>query len=205
MLDTSALPGLIKLVTVDSLITSQSYDELTKSLTSPRYIQPCLSKIISTTFLFSNRLEEKMSPHPQDRAHAHSLSDPESFWLHHASKLHWHKPPSRAIEHTTTTLSRTSTSDKKTTHPSWTWFPDGEISTTWNCVDRHVSAGNGDNVALVWESAVTDTRQEWTYKRLLDEVEVLAGVLKEEGVKKGDVVLLYSQSPLPYPSIIDDI
>ncbi|KAL4792890.1 hypothetical protein BDV19DRAFT_241182 [Aspergillus venezuelensis] len=123
--------------------------------------------------------------HPQRTIHASSLQDPESFWSHHAQQLHWHKKPSRALAVSTKTL------PSGASHQSWAWFPDGEISTTYNCVDRHVHSGNGDNVAIVWDSAVTGSKEKWTYKQLLDEVEVLAGVLREEGVRKGDVVIIY--------------
>lgn len=78
------------------------------------------------------------------------------------------------------------------THEHWSWFPDGEISTSYNCVDRHVLAGRGEDVAIIWESPVTGCVERWSYSRLLDEVEVLAGVLREEGVRRGDVVVIYS-------------
>lgn len=52
--------------------------------------------------------------------------------------------------------------------------------------------GNGDNVAIIWDSPVTGTKEKYTYNKVLDEVEVLAGVLREEGVRKGDVVVIYS-------------
>jgi len=118
----------------------------------------------------------------QETIHSHSLSDPETFWSHHAARLHWHTKPSRTL------------SQSKTTR-QWSWFPDGEISTTYNCVDRHVSAGNGNNVAIIWESPVTSTTEKYTYAQLLDEVEILAGVLREEGVQRGDVVIIYSTTP----------
>ena len=54
-------------------------------------------------------------------------------------------------------------------------------------------AGNGDQNAIIWDSPVTNTKEIYTYKKLLTEVETLAGVLREEGVNKGDVVLLYSK------------
>lgn len=126
------------------------------------------------------------STHPQDETLALSLRDPETFWSHHASHLHWHKQPSQALSRSTKTLA------DGTSHEHWAWFPDGEISTTYNCVDRHVAAGGGDNVAIVWESPVSGEKERITYAQLLDEVEVLAGVLREEGVKKGDVVIIYS-------------
>ena len=71
------------------------------------------------------------------------------------------------------------------------WFPGGEISTCYNCVDRHVHAGNGDQTAIIWDSPVTKTKRKYTYNQLLSEVETFAGVLREQGVKKGDVVLIY--------------
>ncbi|KAL5335018.1 hypothetical protein BJX70DRAFT_376254, partial [Aspergillus crustosus] len=123
--------------------------------------------------------------HPQQSIHAASLQDPESFWSHHAKQLHWHREPSRALTRSIKTL------PSGASHDSWAWFPDGEISTTYNCVDRHVHNGNGDNVAIIWDSPVTGKKDKYTYAQLLDEVEVLAGVLKEEGIRKGDVVVIY--------------
>ena len=122
--------------------------------------------------------------------HAESLHSPESFWTHHASALHWHRPPSSALAR----YPKTVHADGKPAarYNAWTWFPDGEISTTYNCVDRHVEAGLGDRAAIIWDSPVTGAKETWTYARLLDEVEVLAGVLREEGVARGDVVIIYS-------------
>jgi len=128
-----------------------------------------------------------MSSHPQDEVQHHSLTNPESFWAEQASHLHWHKEP-------TSTLSRTKKSLKSgTAYDHWEWFSGGEISTCYNCVDRHVLAGNGDQTAIIWDSPVTNTKEKYTYKRLLKEVETFAGVLREEGVRKGDVVLIYSK------------
>ena len=59
-------------------------------------------------------------------------------------------------------------------------------------MDRHVLAGNGHKVAVIWDSPVTNSKQQITYNELLDEVRVFAAVLREEGVKMGDVVLVYS-------------
>ena len=121
----------------------------------------------------------------QDEVQDSSLSNPEEFWDLHGKQLYWHKPYSKVF----------STQTKKlkdgTEHPHWSWYPDGEISTSYNCLNRHVEAGNGDNVALIWDSPVSKTKQKFTYKQMLEEVETLAGVLREEGVKKGDMVLVY--------------
>ncbi|CAI7585836.1 unnamed protein product [Penicillium pancosmium] len=114
-------------------------------------------------------------PHPQQTAHTHSLTDPETFWTTHANRLHWAQKPTQAL------TQRTKTLPSGVQHEHWSWFPDGEISTSYNCVDRHVENGLGEQVAIIWESPVTGITEEYTYRRLLDEVEVLAGVLREEG------------------------
>jgi len=126
-----------------------------------------------------------MAPHIQDEVQSHSLRDPESFWAHQAEQLYWHKKPSKVLEQPTRKLA------SGVEHPSFTWFPDGEISTSYNCIDRHVRDGNGEATAIIWDSPVTGSKEKYSYNQLLAEVETLAGVLREEGVKKGDVVLVY--------------
>lgn len=121
----------------------------------------------------------------QDEVLKSSLSDRDKFWDHHAQQLTWAKPYSRVLSTQTKTLK------DGTKHPHWSWFPDGEISTSYNCLHRHIEAGRGDNIAMIWDSPVTNTVQKFTYSQMKEEVEILAGVLREEGVKKGDVVLIY--------------
>lgn len=146
--------------------------------------------------------------HPQERTHARSLADRDAFWLAQAQHVHWDVSPRAALSTTTKTLppspssfassSESSSSSapqqqQPTSHPSWTWFPGGQLNTCYNCVDRHVAAGRGDGVAVAWDSPVSGCKEKITYARLLDEVEVLAGVLREEGVRRGDVVVVYSK------------
>lgn len=57
-------------------------------------------------------------------------------------------------------------------------------------------AGHGDFPAIIYDSPVTGVKKTYSYSQLLEEVEVFAGVLREEGVRKGDVVLIYSKSLL---------
>lgn len=130
--------------------------------------------------------------HLQDETQQRSLENPELFWSRHAEQLHWHKKPSSVLTQTTKKLGN------GIEYPHWEWFTGGEISTCFNCVDRHVHAGNGDQPAIFYDSPVTKMKRTITYAQLLDEVEVTAGALREEGVKKGDVVLVYSL-PSPYP------
>ncbi|KAJ8112626.1 hypothetical protein OPT61_g5048 [Boeremia exigua] len=124
--------------------------------------------------------------HIQDKVYAASMESPEKFWMNQSKYLHWHKEPTHAFQKDTRVLEKS-----KVEHETWNWYADGEISTTYNCVDRHVANGNGDNVAIYWDSPVTNTKEQYTYKELLEEVQTLAGVLREEGVKQGDVVLIY--------------
>ncbi|KAK4679066.1 hypothetical protein QC764_200870 [Podospora pseudoanserina] len=123
--------------------------------------------------------------HPQNHTQTHSLTSPETFWSHQADQLHWHKKPATVLQKTIKQL------PSGISHDHWAWFPDGEISTCYNCIDRHVLAGRGDAPAILYDSPVTNKKETYTYARLLDEVEIFAGVLREEGVKKGDVVLVY--------------
>lgn len=127
-----------------------------------------------------------MAPHAQEDAHKLSLGNPQDFWRRQSDKLTWHRRPSQSFLQTTKNLL------SGVSHPHFAWFPNGEISTCYNCVDRHVEAGNGALTAIIWDSPVTGSKERFTYNQLLSEVETLAGVLREEGVKKGDVVLVYS-------------
>ncbi|KAI9663313.1 MAG: hypothetical protein M1831_002597 [Alyxoria varia] len=126
-----------------------------------------------------------MASHLQDEVQEHSIQDPESFWSHQAEQLSWYKAPSRAI---TKDVKRLKSGES---HPHWSWFPGGEISTSFNCVDRHVEAGRGGNTAIIWDSPVSGSRERYTYAQVLEDIEVLAGVMKEIGVSKGDVVIVY--------------
>ncbi|KAF8452977.1 hypothetical protein BGX38DRAFT_1091242 [Terfezia claveryi] len=120
--------------------------------------------------------------YPQDIALSRSLSDPTKFWGPEAHKLTWAKPPSCVLEE----------SPVKDGRKYWKWFPNGEISTTYNCLTRHVNAGFGEQTAIIWDSPVTDTYNHRTsYAQLLKDVQVLAGVLRGMGVKKGSCVLVY--------------
>lgn len=123
--------------------------------------------------------------HPQDNALQESLKQLEAFWMRQAQHLHWNTSPTQALHTGTKVL------PNGTRHPYWSWFPSGELSTCYNCVDRHVLAGHGQRKAIIWTSPVTGQTESYTYTELLSEVEILAGVLREEGVKRGHVVLIY--------------
>ncbi|KAL1593981.1 hypothetical protein SLS60_010715 [Paraconiothyrium brasiliense] len=123
--------------------------------------------------------------HTQDLVYARATANPYTFWNTQAENIHWHTRPHETLQKSKKSLK------SGVSHDHWTWFPGGEVSTTYNCVDRHVNNGNGNNVAIYWDSPVTGAKEQFSYKQLLEEVETLAGVLREEGVEKGDVVLIY--------------
>ena len=110
-------------------------------------------------------------------AHQLSITDPDSFWLDAATGIDWTTPPTTAVD--------------RTRPPFYRWFPDGELNTSYNCIDRHVAAGRGDQAAYIYDSPVTGTKETITYSGLLDQVEAFAGALRAEGVGRGDRVVIY--------------
>ena len=105
-----------------------------------------------------------------------AADDDEGFWARQASELvSWSKDWDTVLDWQL---------------PDAKWFVGGELNVSYNCVDRHVEAGNGDKVAFHWEGEPGDTRT-ITYSDLLDEVSRFANVLKGLGVEKGDRVNIY--------------
>jgi propionyl-CoA synthetase len=106
-----------------------------------------------------------------------SLDDPEGFWSEASKLIDWTVPPARALDGGGA--------------PFYRWFPDGELNTCANALDRHVANGHGDRPALLWDSAMVPAKRAYTYRELRDEVARVAGALTELGVGKGDRVIVY--------------
>jgi propionyl-CoA synthetase len=109
--------------------------------------------------------------------YAASKADPEAFWMDAAKAIDWDTPPSSALNDDNA--------------PLYQWFTDARVNTCWNAVDRHVEAGRGDQVAIIYDSPITDTKAKITYVELKERVALLAGGLVEKGVTKGDRVIIY--------------
>ncbi len=114
---------------------------------------------------------------PYEQIHRASLDDPEAFWLEAAEALDWETAPTRAFDAEAGAYGR--------------WFPDAQLNACHNAVDRHVSSGRGEQVAILYDSPVTGTRRAVTYRTLRDAVATLAGVLADLGVEQGDRVVIY--------------
>src|SRR5690348_16106860 len=111
------------------------------------------------------------------KTYRRSLERPEEFWAEAAGAIDWEQRWDRVLD-----ASRP---------PFYRWFPGARLNTCWNAVDRHIAAGRGDRVALIWDSPVTGRIERFTYRELRNEVARLAGVLVGLGVVQGDRVLIY--------------
>jgi propionyl-CoA synthetase len=106
-----------------------------------------------------------------------SLDQPDVFWAEAARGIDWYKPWNSVLN--------------TYANPVPTWFEGGELNTCHNALDRHVDGGRGSQLALIYDSPVTNAKKTYTYKALRDEVAKFAGVLKSKDVGKGDRVLIY--------------
>ncbi|WP_197945336.1 propionyl-CoA synthetase [Oricola thermophila] len=104
-------------------------------------------------------------------------TDPEGFWAEQARGIDWFRPWDRVFDPAAGVYGR--------------WFAGAECNTCHNSVDRHVANGRGDQPAIIYDSPITGKKRTITYAELKREVEALAAVLRDQGVEKGDRVLIY--------------
>ncbi|MDX1734917.1 MAG: propionyl-CoA synthetase [Halioglobus sp.] len=98
-------------------------------------------------------------------------------WQRAAQDIHWYTPPVQVLD--------------DTEPPFYRWFPGGTTNACYNALDLHVAQGRGEQAALIYDSPVTDTRRQYSYTELLDQVSRFAGVLTDCGVATGDRVIVY--------------
>ncbi|MBW3099150.1 propionyl-CoA synthetase [Pseudohoeflea coraliihabitans] len=111
------------------------------------------------------------------QAYENWKSDPEGFWRKAAEAIDWFEAPQRIFDGQAGAYGR--------------WFPDATTNTCFNCVDRHVRDGRGDQAALIHDSPVTGSQRSISFHELLGEVSALAAGMKELGIGKGDRVIIY--------------
>ena len=108
--------------------------------------------------------------------HGRSIADRDAFWAEQARLIDWQTPPQRTLDYSRPPFAR--------------WFVGGTTNLCHNAVDRH-QAGRGEQAALVYISTETGEEKTFTYKMLYREVNRFAGILKGQGVGRGDRVLIY--------------
>jgi len=111
-----------------------------------------------------------------------SINDPDAFWLEQAKTLSWFKEPTKALEYDWNTKGR------KIEH---TWFADGELNVSYNCLDRHLGTPIAKKTAIIWQGEAEDAVKKFTYEELHKEVCKFANVMKAKGIRKGDRVAIY--------------
>lgn len=103
--------------------------------------------------------------------------NPDAFWAEAAKAVDWFKPADRVFDASEGAYGR--------------WFVGATCNAAYNCLDRHVAAGRGQQAAIIYDSPVTGSKRTLTYSELLDEVETFAAGLASLGVSKGDRVVIY--------------
>lgn len=106
-----------------------------------------------------------------------SINQPEEFWREKTAQLPWYKEPTQILGKDELGTDR--------------WFVDGELNLSYCALDYHVENGRADQVAVIYDSPVTNTKAQYTYREMRDKVAVFAGGLRKLGVEKGDRVVIY--------------
>jgi propionyl-CoA synthetase len=118
-----------------------------------------------------------MTKQTYEAVYARWQADPELFWAQAAQDVHWIKSWDKVLD------------DSRA--PLYQWFAGAEVNSCYNALDVHVENGRAQQLALIYDSPVSDTYQNFTYQELRDKVATLAGVLANMGVAKGDRVIIY--------------
>lgn len=109
--------------------------------------------------------------------HKNSTDSPDIYWKEQAELLAWYKKPETILS---------------TNCEDWhDWYADGELNTSYLALDYHIEQGRGEQIALIYDSPVTNQKQQFTYHELTEQVAKFADVLRSQGVAKGDRVLIY--------------
>lgn len=135
------------------------------------------------------------NPLPTFSSHAHlstlsqyeelytkSIKDPNAFWLEQANTLDWFKKPTMGCKYVW---------DTEANEIHHTWFEDGIINVSYNCLDRHIEGHWKVKPAIIWQGDAEHETKTWDYQTLHSYVCRFANVLKKWGVSKGDRVCIY--------------
>ena len=136
---------------------------------------------------------KKYAPNPELSKNAHvtnmdeykklyenSINNPEGFWEEQANRISWFKKWNKVW-------------DWNFDDAYIKWFEGAKLNACYNCVDRHVENGHGNEIGLIWEGNDPNESKEYTYNELLEQVQLAGNALKDLGVEKGDRVCIYMQ------------
>ena len=112
-----------------------------------------------------------------DEIYQKSINNPEEFWKNASENVFWFKKPTKILN--------------KSNPPFYKWYEDGVTNTCYNALDIHIDRGKGDKTALIYDSPITGNKSNFTYKELKSKVSKFAGALKDQGINKGDRVIIY--------------
>ena len=111
-----------------------------------------------------------------NKIYKESIRNPHDFWKKVADDIFWFKKPTKILN--------------ESNPPFYKWFEDGITNTCYNALDIHIDQGRGDKTALIYDSPITKNKKRFTYKELKTKVSKFSGALKNQGVKKGDRVII---------------
>jgi len=162
-------------------MTEQSKTVSTSSLLQENRTFPPSAEVVKRAYINAEQYE---------KMYERSIKEPDAFWIEQANTLEWFKKPTIGRRYTWETDAR------KIHH---TWFEDGQLNVTVNCLDRHLKTDIRKKIALIWQGEPQNEVKTLTYEQLHQEVCKCANVLKSLGVKRGDRVSIYLPMILELP------
>lgn len=112
-----------------------------------------------------------------DQMFQESIKNKEEFWKEQAQNIDWFKFPKTIMSNDENNYNQ--------------WYSDGELNMCYLCVDKHIEDGFGDQVAVIYDSPVTNQKKKYTFNEVREEVSKLAGGLQSLGLQKGDTAVIY--------------
>ena len=109
-----------------------------------------------------------MIPEKYKKSYEKSIKTTQDFWSEVSQDIFWYKKPTKILN--------------SKNPPFYKWFEDGITNTCYNAVDLHVENGNGEKVAIIYDSPITNNQKKITYNQLKNDVSIFAGVLKIQGI-----------------------
>ena len=116
-------------------------------------------------------------PKNYKETYENSIKNKEGFWKEVANDIFWYKKPTKILN--------------SSNPPFYKWFEDGVTNTCYNALDVHIDNGRGDKTAIIYDSPITGKKDKFSYKALREKVSLFAGALKNQGINKGDRIIIY--------------